>query len=302
MHKTIFLRRLFLAALVIFGAVAVCAAQTGARQDEGLNTKLSKTSEVTFFDLIKKVFPAARLDDKDSSLATTDKEISIRNLLSSDLWGADEAGGETKIYISDELETIDERGKILWLIFGTRQAEKWRCSNCGRRILAAFRVSRNDAELIDAANVKTDDLTGFYEAAPKLRIAPRREAVVIENLTQLSIGSNTFSVIAADKNKFKVLVEDYQKVDTSCGNWIREEAKIRLLKTAGGGYRSIEIRVKTEAGGNNMEDETVETRRRFRYLYVWQPRLQTYKAIVNPDKKRERLLERLYPCRDYRNG
>ena len=122
---------------------------------------------------------------------------------------------------------------------------------------------------------------------------------MIWNVSQLSqMSDDEFSLVTADDDGFHLMIDQFDKQrDYRCGEWFDEAAQIRLLKTAVGGYRDIEIRVVTEAGAGDSDYAETKTRRRYRYVYKWRPRLKAYRAVVDPDRARRAFLKRKEPCR-----
>lgn len=280
-------------------AVPAFAQDDDSFENYRLEARAVKGSRVSNLDLIRKIFPDAQVKKGEPETATALQAIPLRNLFGGDEKHLD--GALSLDITGRRLETLDGRRKILWLLIKVSQPDKPDCDECSKKILAAFDVSPANAELIDAANVLTSFDAEFDGERPKLRIAPRREAVVVWNFSHTSLEGDAFSVVAADKDGFKILLDQFKVGrNYSCDKWYEEETSLRLLKTAaGGGFRGIEILVKTKGGTGWYDFPKVKISRRFRYVFGWQTRGQKYEALVNPETERRALLKRIEPpCPD----
>jgi hypothetical protein len=287
MKKISILQKLFLLAALIPAGAVFCAAQTSGLEIK-LDRPVTPQTAVTYLDLLKKVFPDARIDATRPELAQAKEKIPLRNLFGQETSEFLKSGlrGELEIGVVEKAETLHGREKIFWLMIGA--AEKGEtCDICGNTLLAAYRLRKTEAELIDAASVKTSGRTSFAETS-KLRLAPTREAVVTFNSTSVSMGSNSYSIVAIGEKGFAVLLSEFEEnFKYQCGSFVYEEVSVRPLKTSAGGYRSLEIIIKAENGWEGDGDrEVIENRRRFRYVFDWQPRRAVYKAVVDPGKQR----------------
>lgn len=304
--RTIFsFQKLFFTLFIIICSFGFGAAQTDY-SISNLNNKVFAQTTITYLDLTRKIFPDARIDEKQNDLAHADNKIELREVIKSN-WGTkseyESMKGELKIELEESLETLYENGKILWIILRADIREDDRCF-CGNRVLAAFRVQKNNAELIDAGTVKTDNLTSFadnetttFSSKPKLLIAPRREAVAIVNETNYALGGSYLSIIEIRQNKFNVVLNEFELWhDYRCGSVFQELARVRLLKTSTNGYRNFEILITDEKGYEGDDDVKIIWRRRFRYVFAWQPRTKTYKPVINPDKNRQAILKKYGGC------
>jgi hypothetical protein len=283
---------------IVVAAVSSARAQPSYEWKDGLDRKASTHSEVTTLDLIRKIFPDARVKAKDAGQAETGSSPSLRHLYG-DKMDENIFGGASDLYVIDKRETLDAKDRIVWLLISASEASRPNCNHCVREILAAFRISKNDAALIDAANIQMYDRSEFDSTRPVLRIAQKRNAVVVWNISQLSISPETFSVIAAGKTKFQVLLGQFDTFrEFMCGGGYGEESDIRALKTSRRGYHDLQITITTEQmeERNNGAETVVTFRRRFRYVFGWDPLREKYKPIVYPDRERKRLLKKLVPC------
>jgi hypothetical protein len=289
---------LWLAVLCLAAAVVPCAAQNFR-----FDAPAVKGSRVTYLDLARKISADADIENEAASYATTFKNPAVRHL-----FGAAEKALDAPpitLEIADRLETSDDKGgKILWLIFSVAEPEEAICEACLKKILAAFRVSRTRAELIDAADVRTGFEVRFDSARPKLEIAPGREAVLLWNYSYSYLKGDSVSIIAADaaQGGFKVLLDQFEVgrlYRWDCDKWYEERANLRLSKPARAGFRNLEIAVETQGGSGDYDFPKLKASSRFRYVFAWQPNARAYQAIVKPDEKRNALVKRLAPdCRE----
>jgi len=289
-------------AAVYLSVVIVVASSVWAQPSyewkDGLDRKASTHSQVTTLDLIKKIFPDAHVKAKNVGQAETSSSPSLRHLYGE---GLDENifGGASDLYVVDKRETLDGKDRIVWLLISASEESRPNCNHCVRDILAAFRISKNDAALIDAANIQMYDRSEFDSTRPVLRIARTHNAVVVWNISQLSISPETFSVIAAGKAKFEILLGQFNTFrEFMCGGGYGEQSDIRALRTSRRGYRDLQIIITTEQmeERNNGAETVITFRQRFRYVFRWDPRTRRYKPMVDPDRKRRRLLKKLVPC------
>lgn len=286
------------------------AAQTGDIP-ENLNTPLSARTKVTYLDLVRKVFPDAQSGEERPGYLKAASHIPLRYLFGQSLPDIFKPNmyGEILVELEEKMETINDREKVLWLLMGAFEKSDGSPSNGGNRILAAFRVSATGAELIDAASVKTDDRTSlsnedsWFSGKPKLMLVPRREAVVVYNMMQVTMGEPSFSIVGIGEKGFKVLLNQFDlHIDGRCGRYIEETANIRALKNSTSGYRNIEVVVTSEIGAGDEDAKgagtnTVEWRRHYRYVFAWQKSSGEYEAIVDPGKARRAAHKRFNPCR-----
>jgi hypothetical protein len=301
MREMNFLGRSFFALAVTAWCVFCAAAQNFTHDDYRLDGRAVKGSKVSNLDLIRKIFPDARIDENEPEGARAFKSIPLRHLFGEDNKKSDDM---MTLNISQREETVNGRGKILWLIINAVQMDKTACAGCYKTswegaILAAYRVSQTAAELIDAADIQTSNITVFDENRPKLKFTSTREAVVVWNYANASIAQSDSSVVAAGKNGFDILLSQFVvSTEFRCSDWYSEEAKFRELKTSVNGVRNLEASIRIKGGPGDADYPTVKHRRQFRYVFAWQPRLQKYKTIVNPERQRRAFLKRIEPCQD----
>lgn len=297
---------LFTLMLLALGATSITAQKIEWQSD--FKAKVTSASTVTYLDLAKKIFPDAQLDEKQASTVNATESVPLRHLF--EKWEAESYKGKLSIGVEELTQTVNGNEKLLWLIFSSVNSAGSKeefCSDCSKYILAAFRLSANDAEMIDAANILTEynDRAGFWEEKSKVEIKPRYESVVIANTASLGISSDNFSIVSVNQKGFNVLVNAFSiSRDTNCGFGYEEELRLRLIKSAGGEFRTIEMTVTTSSYEESDEEEESNKvykprfSRKFRYLFVWKPQDQKYKAMTNPkllDKKREAIYRKLKP-------
>lgn len=280
------LLKMFFGLLILGGSGVLVIAQSN------LNTKISAKTNVTYLELIRKVFPNARKDEKLNYLAHAVRKANSPDLLGSEDPVKKNAEKELIIQIEESLETRYDNEKPLWLILRAKSEKDERCGNCGELFLTAFRVRENEAELIDTANL-TSSMASFgvdfltISNKTKLEIAPRREAVIINNHEQISMGTDSFMIVDIDKSRFRVVFKEfYLEHDDRCDSFYDDTARVILQKKSIAGYRNIEVIVTQEKG----EGDITYWRKRYRYVYAWNPRRQSYQLLIKPKKKRPSIL------------
>ncbi len=289
--------------------IVFCAAACFAQDPPHFTTKAFSGSNVSYYDLVRDVFPQLRISETDPEEAFAHNSIPLRHLFREDKVKILEASltSSITINIAQRLETTDKGGKVLWLMLNAVEPDKEACAGCYRvvwaeTVLAAYRpVGQWNFELVDAAMIKTGDITAFDEEHPKLSLGSHGQAVVVANVSQLSAGAqDTFSIVDVGNDGFRVLLREFAvKRDFRCAEWYSEAAQIRLLTNAVKGYKGIRIRVISEGGTGDLDYPNLSHRRRFTYIFAWQPREQKYRAVVDPDGLRRRFLKRLEPCKEY---
>lgn len=271
-------------------------------EDYRLDAKAFTGASVSNLDLIRKIFPDAQIQKNEPEGATAFKFVPLRHLFGS--VKKNRSDESLVLNISQRRETTDGKSKILWLIINAVQPDKSVCEDCFRAIwseavLAAYRVSGSNVELIDAAAIATQNITTFDEDRPIVRVAPEREAIVISNSSTSSVGQSEISIVAAGKKGFDVLLDKFVVMtEYRCAEWYSEETSLRMLNASTGGFHDLEIVVKVEGGPGNADYPAVKYRRSFRYVFAWQPRLQKYKALVNPQLARRSFLKLIEPCKN----
>lgn len=293
------LRRAFSLAILCIAAVVQCSAQGKALMVENLNAKTAKESKISYLDLIRKIFPDARIEPDANNIAVAANSIPLRHLFGKGEKRFD--GGESlTMDITRRLETIDGRGRVLWLLVNVARPIRPDCEDCTEKVLAAFRVSSTNAELIDAARILTGFDAGFDGELPILKIAPDREAIVLWNFAYTYLEGDALSVITIDhQNKFGVLIRQFEvgrNYRWDCDKWYEEDALVTLAKAARAGFRDIAISVETKGGSGEYDFPKVKTVRRFGYLFRWQPGTQKYEAVINPEVNRRALVKRIAPA------
>lgn len=295
MNKRVILRKLFLASILITSATLGGAAQIWSPEIK-LMDKVSPQSQANYLDLIKKVFPDAQMDATKAEIARAKNKIPLRNLLIKEPDASFKAKmlGELDVAVTASIETVNGREKLLWLLIGVSDKGE-DCDSCGNTILAVYRVGKTGAELIDAASVKTKEIVSFPEIS-KVPIASQREAVVIYNNERTNIATDSYSIVMLGDKGFDVLLKEFEETAIyKCGAFIAETTSFRPLKASVGGLRRLEVLVKTETGSYG-DEETVDQRRTFRYVYNWQPRAQKYVAVINPEKARRTFFNKNKAC------
>lgn len=311
MKKIIILQKLFWVPVLIVCSTVFCAAQADYYPAADLNNKISRISNVTYLDLMRKIFPDAVIDETDKSLAHAAEKIPVRDLpgISPEKEVPnDRMEGELYMRVEGALKSRYENETIRWLIFSAVGEKYKKYVNSGHHILAVFRVKPTGAELIDAATVKKNDYVWFADSMTKpdmissraqLMIRPRREAVFIYTRATTNGGSPAFSLIELKENKVNVVLSEFDMWrDHECSYSIYETGRTRLLKSSTAGYRRLEITVATEKSNDKEGYPITDWQGRYRYVFAWNPESQSYKAVINPDKRRRAVLNRYDPCKD----
>lgn len=286
--------QIFFCLLLMIGCSIFCAAQTNFNID--FNKKISAKTDLTHLNLVQKIFPDAKTDDKNPLIAYTSRKIEIRNLLTqkADKLFHSELKGDLEIGIIADEKTVNGTENLIWLLIHAQEKGS-DCETCGNAFLTVFRVKENTVELIDAASVKTNSFTFIDDS---LKIALKHQAIIIYNQTQLNDGAHTYSIIDVTKNRFRIILKDFEVRRTyRCDQGVEESIKMRVLRNLTNGYRNLEILIKTESSEPDLSGDSITRfRGRFRYVFVWEPFTQNYKAIINPDKKRSSVYKKYRPC------
>ncbi|MBS1797168.1 MAG: hypothetical protein JSS81_25295 [Acidobacteria bacterium] len=290
----------FISQTVLLLFLLAAGAGAGAAQIFDLREKALGTESFTYLELAAGLFDDVRLDEKNPAVAKASVAAPFRRLLGPFYPSPadDRLAGDVALGLSGAIQTVSGRQKYVWVIFEIEKTGEERGRN---RILAAFRVTGKSFERIDAANVETEARTSFdsdyFAPAPgRLRLAPDREAVLVYNWTNTIKGYGAVSVIDLEAGRFRVLLDEFtMNIDIRCGNLFQEFGRIRLLKQTAGGFRKIEIRVRTERGADG-DPPVVRRRDYFRYVFAWDAAAAKYRAVVNPGKRRELLYKRYRPC------
>lgn len=288
--------RLFFCLLI----AVLCCSSAAAQKIEyvfDLTDKASAKSNVTYIELLEKIFPGIRLHEEAKSTAVAQKSIAIRHLFGE---YKDKIYQDIDVNVGSAMETVNGNEKLLWLIVDATEKKDDNCGNCGIRLLAAFRVKKEVAEMIDVADVKTEDQVTFADERHTLELSPRIQSVIICDYTQLAYGEEKYSIVSVNQNGFDVVLKQFTlRKGWFCGSALQELIKFRALKTATRNFRKFEIRITTEAGFDiEEENPRPEWRRKFRYVFAWQPAAQKYKAIINPVKQHEAAYKKYKPCKD----
>lgn len=288
------LRMLFFVLMMAVFCCGSMAAQKTLGWQLDLSKKATGTSNVTYADLVKKIFPDLRKREE-NNIAT--KSIPLHHLFG--IYTNEVYEREMKIEVRDGIETISGDEKLLWLIISATEAKVQKDLNI--RLLAAFRIKKDYAEMIDVADVVTGSDAAFFDERPVLEISRRYQAVVINDFANHTYEDENFSIVTVNQNGFNVVLSQFVlRHDLACDNSLMEELKFRLLKKNVGNFRNIEIRVKTTDININALEAGMKPRwtRRFRYVFAWQPDVQKYKAIVDPFKQRRAAYKKYSGCRE----
>lgn len=248
------------------------------------NFKVSKTTNVTYFDLVKMLFPDAKMvkvTNSESEEVVASKSIPIRELFGK---RSEKLYENRKVEITQRLLTKNGKENLLWLIFSLNEIND-NCGNCGINLLAAFRINKDEAETLDVAEIGDGDLIGFgnYADSPskeqkKLELLPNHEAVVLYNVQGTALGMEEYSIVAIDEKGFRlVLGQFYLEHNTQCGGGFVEEIRFKLLKDAVNKYPKLEIIVTVYSTyDDEPESAKPEFIRKFYYPHVWKQSEQKY--------------------------
>lgn len=251
--------------------------------------KVSKQTNITYLDLVKKIFPEAKLvkiPNSESEDLIAPKSVPIRNLFGEQ---SEKIYENQKLVIAERLLTKNGNEKLLWLIIGLNGIND-KCGNCSTNLLASFRVKKDEAEILDVAEIGEGDLIGFggseyslVAAQKKLEVLPNHEAVVFYNIQGTALGSDEYSIVAIDEKGFHLILNPfYLEHNTQCGGGFSEDIRFRLLKSSVSKYPKLEVIVTTYS---SYEDEPESAKpefiRSFHYYHNWKSTEEKYIASGN---------------------
>jgi hypothetical protein len=286
--------------LTIFSCFAINA-QSFSPWETNFTDKVSKKTNVTYLDLVRKIFPDAKL----SKIPNSEVEdlVALKSISVRDLFGqhGEKIYEDQKVILRERLLAKNGNENLLWLIISTVGKDS-NCGNCSTNLLAVFRVKQDEAEILDVTEIGEGDLTGFgddgnYDDSSKkiqekLTLLSKQEAVIIYNIQGTALGTDDYSIVTIDEKGMHLVLSPFNSEhNTQCGGGYAESIRFKLLKNTVNKYHGLEIIVTTFSSYEDEEESAKpEFLKNFHYFYVWKPAEQKYTPSGNHktiDKKRK---------------
>jgi len=244
-------------------------------------TDFSKTIDAnkttTYFDLIHKIFPDAKENDKGVAVST--KSIALDNIFGDYKGRVYE--GEMQINSAESL-WVKNNGKrqILLLIdvsSSNGQPEfQWGDLN----VLALFDVD-GEPKLIDAKDVQADRFVFFSEEQPILNLDTKSDAfLVINHHFNAGEGFVNLSLIGVVNNRLKIVLDSIPTLMNveGCSIGCDEKAFLKLTKNPRNNFSNITVQIKynKHADGDECEKKRKGYTKNYFHQCVWNEKQKRY--------------------------
>ncbi|MBX7169528.1 MAG: hypothetical protein K1X72_01150 [Pyrinomonadaceae bacterium] len=276
------------------------------------NHKVSKSTNVTYLDLVKKIFPEAKLEkqsENESAKLMSFKSIPIRDLFNKQ--SAKLIENQT-VELKERLLTKNGNEKLLWVIFYLNEFKEPNYY-IDRNLLAVYRINKDQAEMLDAAEIYEGYTVGFgnngweeFSTQEKLEVLPGYESVIIHSVAGTALGEEEYSVIGLDEKGFQIILSPfYLEHNVQCGGGYLENIKFTFLKNPGLKYKSLKVTVTTYSSFEDEEEEKSKKPtkpdflKNFNYQFVWKQSENQYVASGNHsiiDKSRRAFYRKIKSC------
>lgn len=207
-------------------ALALCPSSPAqVAQVEDLTERVRPGSKTTYLDLLLKVFPGLRAPD--GTMPGAGRSVPLSHLF-----------GDYRGVVFEGLLPV-HRVERLWIRSGGRRRllllAHVGAPDVGEArdlaVLALFALEP-DARLLDAKDVQSDRFAGFWDAQPRVRLAPGDEAVVIanshHNSSQNYLG---LTLVAPDRDRLRILYDLPTLLDLNdCDGRLTQTARLTPLR------------------------------------------------------------------------
>lgn len=253
------------ALLILAGARAEARGALGASShSEDLSSRVPGAPEVTYFDLLRKLFPDLTPD------ATAHKTVPLRSLSEP----RERAAIEGEIEFDFKPFRFKSEGRrllMLWVSIKAESANQSTPYEGEAEVLAIYKLGPK-VELLDALEVKTDRFTGFWEDRPTFRLDARNDAFIIYS-THWNAGESYVSLdmLFLDAGRLKTIASRFLYSTQGCGVSFDEKPYFRAGADPGRKYPRVfvTVRLKKEADGPECDKRTRGYTKYYRGVYRW---------------------------------
>lgn len=255
----------------LLALLAFCALTTGARgpaaappRGERLNSAVRPGSKITYFDLLRELFPDLAAD------GTAHRSVPMRS--ASEPSERSVVEGEIKFEFKPyPFRSGGRQLLMLWVEIKAAGANEGTPYEGESAVLAVYSLEPA-AKLLDAVDAKADRFTGFWKDRPLLRLDSRNDAFVIYN-THWNSGESYFGidVLFVDEGRIKPIAGLFLYDTQGCGVSFTETPAFRAAADPGNKYPKllVEVEVKKGRDEKTCEHPTRGYVRRYRGVYRW---------------------------------
>ncbi|HEX8144344.1 MAG TPA: hypothetical protein VF553_17215 [Pyrinomonadaceae bacterium] len=266
----------FLWATLLFASASSSHAQLRTVEDYGRAVR--NGTGATYFDLLRKIFPDAEMGAASSQEATGHLTMPLNHLDGEYRNRVYRAALKINAIESLFLQTGGGR-QLLLLVHAQGDDAELTWGELG--ILALFELEPQ-VRLLDAADIKADRFSSFWEEQPLLHIGPQADAVMIANYHHNSSqGYLSLTLVSTQANRLRTIFELPTLLNLNyCGNNSTQTPSLAVLKSLRGGHFdiSLKIRLVKKADDESCAKATGAYKREFKTVLVWSRTKRKYQS------------------------
>lgn len=233
-------------------------------QSAGLSSPVPGAANITYFDLLRKLFPDLSAD------ATAHRTAPLRSLSEPRERAAVE--GDIEFDFKPYCFKSEGRGLLmLWVNIKAADANRGTPYEGEAAVLAVYRLG-SKAELLDALDVKTDRFTGFWKDRPTFRLDSRNDAFIVYS-THWNAGESyvILDMLFVDEGRLKTIAGRFLYNTRGCGVEYEETPYFRAATDPGNKYPRVFVTVKLRKRPDRAECDkrTRGYTRYYRGVYRW---------------------------------
>lgn len=256
---------LVLMLLLAGGQQTVAQTKAGEKQQtKGLMSTVKSDSKVTYFDLLRNLFPDLQAD------GTATKTIPFRSMSNPRKREATEGG----IKFDFKPYWFNSEGRRLLLLWVHLEAEGLNAATPYEgeaAVLAVFELEPK-IQLLDALDIQTDRFPGFWKDRPVFRLNSRNDAFIVYSSHWNSGESyNSIEMLFVDGGKLKPIASLFTYETQGCGANFTETPEFRSVSDPGKKYPKVLIKVslRRKPDDNTCEHPLPGFTRYYQGLFSW---------------------------------
>lgn len=242
-------------------------------QDLGLSSPVQGGSRMTYFELLRELFPDLQPD------ASAHSSIPFRSL--SEPRKKEAVTGDIKFEFKPYWFRSEGRRLILlWVNLKAEGLNEGTPYEGEADVLAVYSLEPG-VKLLDALDVKTDRFTGFWQDRPVFRLDSRSDAFIVYS-THWNAGESytSLEMLFVDAGRLKTIASQFLYETEGCGASYTEKPEFRAVADAGTKYPKVLVSVKLLKKPDEAacERPTRGYTRFYRGLYRWNASKRRYES------------------------
>jgi hypothetical protein len=222
-------------------------------------------------EVLRLVLPDLQIDSARAGAATAHKTVTVRNIAEKSDATVLEGDFEIETF---EVRWIRSRGRQILLLkvdLSAPNANEGTAYEGEASILAAISTEPT-LRLLDAMDIKTDKLSGFWERPQVFQLNAESDAFVVYS-THWNAGEsyNDVAVLFMNGDRFETITSIFLFNTQGCGATVTETPYFRVLPNTGRRYPSllIGVKVKKDADTEQCDHQTRGYTRYYQSIYYW---------------------------------